>query len=125
MKKRTKDIENEQIVKNIVEGIQERKGKEIVVVDMNRLKEAPCSYFVICEGDSNVHVNAVALSVKEYVQEKMQVKPFAADGFENAEWIAMDYGQIIVHVFQRHTRQYYDIEHLWADADLQKIVNLN
>ncbi len=125
VKKKTKDIENEQIVKNIVEGIQERKGKEIVVVDMNRLKEAPCSYFVICEGDSNVHVNAVALSVKEYVQEKMQVKPYASDGFENAEWIAMDYGQIIVHVFQRHTRQYYDIEHLWADADLQKIENLN
>jgi len=125
VKKRTKDIENEQIVKKIVEGIQERKGKEIVVVDMNRLKEAPCSYFVICEGDSNVHVNAVAMSVKEYVQEKIQVKPYASDGFENAEWIAMDYGQIIVHVFQRHTRKYYDIEHLWADADLQKIENLN
>lgn len=125
MKKRIKDLENEQIVKNIVEGIQERKGKEIVVVDMNRLKEAPCSYFVICEGDSTVHVNAVAHSIKEYVQEKIQVKPYAADGFENAEWIAMDYGQIIVHVFQRHARQYYDIEHLWADADLQKIENLN
>ncbi|KAB2825711.1 MAG: ribosome silencing factor [Bacteroidales bacterium] len=125
VKKRTKDIENEQIVKNIVEGIQERKGKEIVVVNMNRLKEAPCSYFVICEGDSNIHVNAVALSIKEYVQEKMAVKPYAADGFENAEWIAMDYGSIIVHVFQRHARQYYDIEHLWADADLQKIENLN
>ncbi len=125
MKKRIKDLENEQIVKNIVEGIQERKGKEIVVVDMNRLKEAPCSYFVICEGDSNVHVNAVALSIQDYVQDKIQVKPYAADGFENAEWIAMDYGQIIVHVFQRHARQYYDIEHLWADADLQKIENLN
>ncbi|MDX9747677.1 MAG: ribosome silencing factor [Paludibacter sp.] len=125
MKKRIKDLENEQIVKNIVEGIQERKGKEIVVVDMNRLKEAPCSYFVICEGDSTVHVNAVAHSIQEYVQEKIQVKPYAADGFENAEWIAMDYGQIIVHVFQRHARQYYDIEHLWADADLQKIENLN
>ena len=125
MIKKTKDTENEQIVKNIVEGIQERKGKEIVVVDMNRLNEAPCSYFVICEGDSNVHVNAVATSVKEYVQEKMQVKPYATDGFENAEWIAMDYGQIIVHVFQRQIRQYYDIEHLWADAQLQKIKNLN
>jgi ribosome-associated protein len=125
VKKRIKDLENEQIVKNIVEGIQERKGKEIVVVDMNRLKEAPCSYFVICEGDSTVHVNAVAHSIQEYVQEKIQVKPYAADGFENAEWIAMDYGQIIVHVFQRHARQYYDIEHLWADADLQKIENLN
>lgn len=125
MKKRTKDLESEQIVKNIVEGIQERKGKEIVVVNMNRLKEAPCSYFVICEGDSNVHVNAVAMSVKEYVQDKIQVKPYATDGFEHAEWIAMDYGQIIVHVFQRHTREYYDIEHLWADAELQKIENLN
>lgn len=120
MKKKTKDPENEQIVKNIVEGIQERKGKEIVVVDMNRLKEAPCSYFVICEGDSTIHVNAVAHSIKEYVQEKAAVKPFAADGFENAEWIALDYGSVIVHVFQRHARQYYDIEHLWADADLQK-----
>lgn len=125
MKKRTKDLESEQIVKNIVEGIQERKGKEIVVVNMNRLKEAPCSYFVICEGDSNVHVNAVAMSIKEYVQDKIQVKPYATDGFELAEWIAMDYGQIIVHVFQRHTREYYDIEHLWADAELQKIENLN
>lgn len=125
MKKKSKDIENEQIVKNIVEGIQERKGKEIVVVDMKRLKEAPCSYFVICEGDSNVHVNAVAMSVKDYVQDKIQVKPYATDGFENAEWIAMDYGQIIVHVFQRHARQYYNIEHLWADADLQTIENLN
>ncbi len=125
MKKKTKDPENEQIVKNIVEGIQERKGKEIVVVDMNRLKEAPCSYFVICEGDSTIHVNAVAHSIKEYVQEKAAVKPFAADGFENAEWIALDYGSVIVHVFQRHARQYYDIEHLWADADLQKIENLN
>lgn len=125
MNKKTKDPENEQIVKNIVEGIQERKGKEIVVVDMNRLKEAPCSYFVICEGDSTIHVNAVAHSIKEYVQEKAAVKPFAADGFENAEWIALDYGSVIVHVFQRHARQYYDIEHLWADADLQKIENLN
>ncbi len=125
MSKKTKVIDNEQIVKKIVEGIQERKGKEIVVVNMNKLKEAPCSYFVICEGDSNVHVNAVALSIKDYVQEQIDVKPYATDGFENCEWIAMDYGQIIVHVFQRQSRHFYDIEHLWADAGLQFIENIN
>ncbi len=113
------------IINKIVEGIQERKGKEIVVVDMNQLKDAPCSYFVICEGDSNTHVRAVSESIKDYVNEQMRVKPYAVDGEENAEWVAMDYGHIIVHVFQRSIRQFYDIEHLWADAELKKIDNLN
>ena len=113
--------ENELIVAKIVEGIQERKGKNIVVVNLNKLHEAPCSYFVICEGDSNVHVNAVANSIKDYVRDEIKVKPYATDGFENCEWIAMDYGQIIVHVFQRQTRAFYDIEHLWADADLKRL----
>ncbi|MDD2285289.1 MAG: ribosome silencing factor [Paludibacter sp.] len=125
MTKKKKLIEDEQIIEKIVEGIQERKGKGIVVVNMQKLKDAPCSYFVICEGDSNVHVNAVALSIKDVVQEQINVKPFATDGFENCEWIAMDYGQIIVHVFQRPAREFYDIEHLWADAELQQIENLN
>lgn len=123
--RKIKTIENEQIVEKIVEGIQERKGKDIVVVNMQKLKDAPCSYFVICEGDSNVHVNAVALSIKDFVQKQINIKPFAADGFENCEWIAMDYGQIIVHVFQHATRMFYDIEHLWEDAELQRIENLN
>lgn len=125
MIKTPKVVENEQIVEKIVEGIHERKGKGIVVVDMVRLKESPCTYFVICEGDSSVHVNAVATSILDYVNEQISVKPYATDGFENSEWIAMDYGQIIVHVFQRETRQFYDLEHLWADADLRSIENIN
>jgi len=116
--------ENEQIVNKIVEGIQERKGKNIVIVNLTKLKESPCSYFVICEGDSNVHVNAIAQSIKDYVREQIQVKPYATDGFQNCEWIAMDYGQIIVHVFQRPTRAFYDIEHLWSDADLKKLEDI-
>lgn len=117
-------IENEQIVSKIVEGIQERKGKEIVVVNLTKLKESPCNYFVICEGDSNIHVNSIANSIKDWVREKIDFRPYAVDGVENAEWIAMDYGQIIVHVFQHHTRAFYDIEHLWADANLKKIKNI-
>ena len=116
--------ENEQIVAKIVEGIQERKGKNIVVINLSKLYEAPCLYFVICEGDSNIHVNAIALSIKDWVREQINVKPFAIDGFENKEWIAIDYGQIIVHVFQRTARAFYDIEHLWADAKLKKIEDL-
>ncbi len=118
-------IENEQIVNNIVEGIQDRKGKKIVIVDLNKLKESPCSYFVICEGDSNIHVNAIASSIKDMVHEKIDIKPYATDGFANCEWIALDYGQIIVHVFQRHSREFYDLEHLWSDADVKLIKDLN
>ena len=77
-------IENKEIVEKIVEGIQEKKGKNIVVVDLNKLRDAPCSYFVICEGDSNVHVNTIAFSIKDYVNEKSKVKPYATDGCETA-----------------------------------------
>ena len=118
-------IETKQIVNKIVEGIQERKGKRIVVVDMSDLQEAPCSHFVICEGDSRVHVGAVSQSIKDWVRGEIKIKPHAVDGAENAEWIAMDYGAIIVHVFQRAPREFYDIEHLWADAKLTEIEDLD
>lgn len=118
-------VETEQILSKIVEGIQERKGKKIVIVNMSELQEAPCSYFVICEGDSGVHVSSIATSVKEWVRDEIRVKPFAVDGMENAEWVAMDYEQIIVHVFQRRARAFYDIEHLWEDAKLTEIEDLD
>lgn len=120
-----KSAENKEIVKNIVEGIQEKKGKKIVVVDFSKLPDAPSSYFVICQGDSNTQVNAIAISVKDYVSEKIKVKPYATDGFENCQWIAMDYGQIIVHIFQREFREFYDLEHLWEDAELEHIPDLD
>lgn len=120
-----KSIENEEIVNNIIEGIQDKKGEKIVVVNLNKLAESPCSYFVICQGNSSTHVNSIAISVKDYVTEKIKTKPYAMDGFENCQWIAMDYGQIIVHIFQRETREFYDLEHLWEDADLTKIPDLD
>lgn len=125
MSKQKNTLENNEIVEKIVEGIQEKKGKKTVVVNLNKLKEAPCSYFVICEGDSSTHVNSIAFSIKDWVKEKINVKPFASDGFENSQWIAIDYGQIIVHVFQRPYREFYDLEHLWEDADLQLIPDLD
>ena len=118
-------IQTEQVLEKVVEGIQERKGKRTVSVDMSQLQDAPCSYFVIAEGDSRVHVNAIAESVKDWVRDEIKVKPYAVDGVENAEWIAMDYGDIIVHIFQREARAFYDIEHLWEDAKLTEFEDLD
>lgn len=118
-------VDNEQIVEKIVEGIQEKKGKRITIVNLTKLADAPCCYFVICEADSVVQVNAVALSVRDYVRDTIRVKPYAIDGLENCHWVAMDYGQIIVHIFQKEPRMFYDIEHLWEDAEITEIEDLD
>ena len=110
-----KSISTETLLAAIVEGMQEKKAKRIVTVDMTSL-EAPCRYFAICEGDSSTHVMSIATSVKDFVRDTLKEKPSASDGFDNCTWIALDYGSIIVHVFQREEREFYDLEHLWADA---------
>ena len=115
---------NEQIVEKIVEGIQERKGKNIVIINLTKLNDAPCSYFVICEGTSNIQVRAIGDSIKNYVLNKLRVKPYATEGYKNSEWIAVDYGFVIVHIFQPRVRTFYDIEHLWEDADIIEIENV-
>jgi len=112
--------ETEKLVKTIVEGIQERKGKRITIVNMTKI-EAICRYFVICEGSSNTQILAIEDSVKNYVIEHADLKPFAEDGVNNALWIAMDYGEVMVHIFERETRVFYDLEHLWSDAKLSDV----
>lgn len=102
----------------IVEGIRNKKGHDIVVVDMTQLPSAPCRYFVVATGNSNTQVGAIADEVEDYVRKTLKEKPIATVGQENAEWIAMDYVDIMVHIFQPSVREYYDIEHLWGDAIL-------
>jgi ribosome-associated protein len=116
--------ETELLVSKIVEGIQEKKGEKIVTVNMTQLENNVFRYFLICEGRSTTHVGSIADSVKDYVREQIRVKPMAVDGYENALWIALDYGDVIVHVFQPETRAFYSIETLWEDADVQEIPEL-
>lgn len=113
------------VIEKIVEGIQEKKGLKITVVDMSELENYVCQYFVICEGKSSTHVEAIADSIKDYVRDEIRVKPYAVDGVINSQWIAMDYGEIIVHVFQPEYRQFYKLESLWADAKLTEIPDLD
>ena len=116
-----KELTSEQLCNAIVEGIENKKGREIVVVNLEKLPEAPCDRFVIAEGGSSTQVCAIADEVEDFVLKQTGIKPFAVDGLDNAEWVAMDYGQIIVHIFQREARLFYDIEHLWEDGELLNV----
>ncbi len=117
--------ETTELVNTIIEGIQEKKGQKIVVADLDRTGNSVCQYFIICQGNSPSHVSALAEEVRDYVQKNSGVKPGAVNGLQNAEWVAMDYSDIIVHLFLPETRAYYDLEHLWADARLKEIPDLN
>ena len=116
---------NDEIIEKIVEGIQDVKGKKITLVDMTKLDNYTCGYFVICQGESNTQVNSIAESIKDHVRETLRVKPFAVDGMTNAEWVAMDYGEIIVHVFQPEARNFYQLESLWEDAKISEYEDLD
>lgn len=114
-----------EVIKQIIEGIQEKKGKEIVVVDMLELGNSICDYFVICQGNSPNQVSAITGSIEDVVRENCGKKPYAIDGLRNSQWVAMDYGDILVHIFQPDVRRFYDIEHLWADATVTTIPDLD
>lgn len=93
--------ETELLVNKIVEGIQEKKGLKITVVDMSKFDDYVFRYFVICQGNSNTHVTSIADEVREYVREQIHVKPFAMDGYTNSQWIAVDYGGDPSRIFTR------------------------
>ena len=111
-----KDISTKQLVETIVEGIRNRKGQRIVSIDLRKIAEAPVECMVIAEGNSSTQVAAIADEVERYVRTETRVHPFAVDGKENAEWVAMDYGTVFVHIMQREPRAFYDIENLWNDG---------
>lgn len=113
------------LIKRIIEGIQEKKGKNIVLADLTAIGDTICKYLVICHGSSSNQVGALIDSIKEYTLEKMGIKPIATDGLRNAEWVAMDYSDVIVHVFLPETREYYSLETLWADAKLTTIPDID
>ena len=116
-----KKKETELLVKAIVEGMLEKKGHEIVVMDFNKITNSFCDYFVVCHGSSKVQVQAIAESVEEQVYKKLNIKNPRKEGAQNAEWILLDYFNVIVHVFVQEARNFYKIESLWADADLKYI----
>ena len=115
--------EIKRLVDTIVKGIQEKKGMDIVVVDLTKIEGALCRIFVVFTGQSPTQVQAIADSVSDTVRMELGEKPVKVVGEDNAVWVAMDYTDVIVHGFVPDTREYYDIEHLWEDAPKTVIPN--
>jgi ribosome-associated protein len=108
--------DTDQIVAEIIKGMEEVKGQEIQILDLRSIENTVCDYFVICSGTSNTQVNAIVNSVQKIVSKSLKEKPWHIEGSDNAEWVLMDYVHVVVHVFQKHIREFYDIEGLWGDA---------
>lgn len=111
-----KQINNDDLLANIIKGIEDVKGENIEILDLREIDNTVCDYFVICNGNSNTQVNAIVGSVQKVVSKELKDKPWHVEGTENGEWVLMDYVSIVVHVFQKHIREYYRIESLWGDA---------
>lgn len=110
--------DTKELVENIVEGIRDRKGRRIRVADLTNIEDTICNYLVICEGNSPTQVNAIYESVWDLVHKSTHQKPAGTDGLRNSLWIAMDYSDVVVHVFVPEMRTFYDIDHLWEDATI-------
>jgi len=120
----TKEYQNhssKQLVDAVVNGMLERKAQEITVIDLQDIPTAICSYFVICHGASNTQVEAIAESVGMEAQAKLNDRPTHVEGAQLAEWILLDYVDVVVHVFQEKSRRFYNLEELWADAEIRTI----
>ncbi|WP_395052527.1 ribosome silencing factor [Flavobacterium sp.] len=116
-------VSTDVLLANIIKGIEEVKGNDIEILDLRAIDSAVCDYFVICNGNSNTQVNAIVGSVQKLVSKEIKDKPWHIEGTDNAEWVLMDYVSIVVHVFQKEIREYYNIEGLWGDAKITSIAN--
>lgn len=128
--KTTKDITTEEykrdsLIPMIIEGITDRKGRDIVLLDLSEIESAPAPEFIVCQGTSTQNVASIADSVRDYLLEHAGVKPYNYDGYRNSQWIVIDYGEIMVHVFTPEARQMYNLEELWSDARITAVPDLD
>lgn len=112
------------LVKQIAAGIQEKKGQNILIVDLRETEGAVAQYFVICEGNSPTQVEAIAESVDERCRKDLGERPIGVAGLGLSQWVAIDYADVMVHIFQPEARAFYDLENLWQDAKLTRLPNV-
>lgn len=114
-----------QLVKTVVKGIQEKKGQDITIINLSKIEGSIASYFVVCQAGSPTQVDAIADSVEELMRTDENEKPVHVVGRETLQWVAMDYTDIMVHIFLPSTRTFYDLENLWSDAEQTNIPNID
>lgn len=110
--------------RKVIEGLQDKKGQDIILMDLRNVNGAICDFFVICTGTSDRHVSALSESVEDLVRKELQDRPISRTGQQIGEWVLLDYVDVVVHVFQAEKRKFYDIEGLWGDAEIEAIPEL-
>lgn len=110
-----------QLAKAIIKGIQEKKGHNIICLNLTKINSTICDYFIICHGDSHRQVDAIASSIEEQTIKQANEKPWHREGIQNAEWVLLDYVNVVAHIFLKEKRDFYNLESLWADAAAVKI----
>ena len=117
----SKSTEKQLLIDKIVEAIQDTKGEDIKIFDLSNIENSVAETFIICSGNSNTQVSAIAGNIEKKVRNEIKERPWHVEGTENAMWVLVDYVSVVVHIFQRETREYYDIEELWGDAKITNV----
>ncbi len=125
MYKLKKDIDSKVLCDAIVEGMQENKAKDIVVLDLRNISNAVTDFFVICSGESNVQVDGIASTVTRHTRKELQEKPWHQEGKNSSEWVLLDYVSVVAHIFYKDARHFYELEDLWSDALRTDVPNLH
>jgi len=115
--------ESSQISEAAVHGIQEKKGNDIIRLDLRNIHSSVADYFVICHADSATQVRAIANSVEEEIYKALRLEPLRKEGLENCEWILLDYFDVVIHIFRTDKREYYGVEDLWGDAEIKYYIS--
>ncbi|MGB4292169.1 MAG: ribosome silencing factor [Bacteroidales bacterium] len=114
----------ELLLKSVVKGIFEKQGKDVIKIDLRTFENRITDYFIICHGNSVTQVDAITSSVEEMVRKETGEKPSHIEGLENCFWVLLDYIDVVVHIFQEEYRNFYSLESLWADAEIEKLEDI-
>ena len=120
-----KNLEKQALIEKIIEAIQDTQGENIKILDLTHIENFVADYFIICSANSNTQVSAIAGNIEKKVRNELKDRPWHVEGSENAMWVLVDYVSVVVHVFQKHVRDFYDIEDLWSDAKITEIKDQN
>ena len=112
-------------ISTIIDSIQDIKGKNIIKLDLRNLEDRPTDYFIICQGESSTQVKSIAENIKVRLKNELEILPISSEGIDGAKWILVDYFDVIVHVFYPETRDFYDLEDLWGDAEMTNYEDLD
>ncbi len=118
----SKTLSVEQKRELIIEAIREKKGHQIVSIDLSQVENSICDCFIICHGESNTQVSSITDSIEKKLKEETGIKAHHVEGLQNSQWVLMDFFDVLVHVFQEEYRSFYRLEELWADGKVTRVV---